>query len=92
MYIEEILEKMNYLSVEEVQHPKLQIEDLVSLSPTLTLDNILTYILFLQLRKDLTEAEREAIEYIIKQLRERETKLYLEAFDKSRSKDLVYSS
>ncbi len=49
--------KIHYLTKDDIEHPKLQIQDLEQLSPSLTLDNYQTYALFLLLRKDLTPEE-----------------------------------
>jgi len=55
--IEEYLEMTNYHTKDEVEHPQLTIEKMVNISPDLTPDNHLTYLLFLSLRPDLKEDE-----------------------------------
>ena len=75
--LEEILEQLEYLTVEDVENPKWKLEDLTKISPTLTEDNCLTYAFFLMLRNDLSDDEKDTVNKIIKikrALEEREIK------------------
>ena len=55
--IEEYIEMTKYLTIEEVEQPKLTIEKMVNISRDLTEDNYFTYVLFIALRPDLSEEE-----------------------------------
>ena len=64
---EEILHMLEYLSKDYVDDPKWRLEDMVKLHSSLGLDNIMTYISYLAIRKDDIDAdERDTIEKIIK--------------------------
>ena len=82
MRYEELMQKMQYLTVEEVEHPKLEIEHLINISPTLHLDNYLTYIIYLQYRPDLPDDEKELIQNIITLLKKKEDEAYAEALQR----------
>ena len=49
---EEIFYMLEYLSQDYVDDPKLRLEDMIKLHPSLTEDNIITYISYLAIRKD----------------------------------------
>ena len=53
-----LLEKVNYLSVDDVMDPKVKLEDLVKFHPSLDTDNHLTYLMILHLRPDLSETDK----------------------------------
>ena len=60
---EGILHMLEYLSQDYVDDPKWRLEDMTKLHPSLTEDNILTYISYLAIRKDdITADERDTIE------------------------------
>ena len=64
---EEILYMLEYLSHDYVEDPKWRLDDMTKLHPSLTEDNIMTYISYLAIRKDdITADERDTIEKIIK--------------------------
>lgn len=79
MKLEELMFKLQYLTTEEVENPKLEIEHLARLSPTLHTDNPLTYIIFLAFRKDLPEEERKFYELVLEALQNKERQDYEEA-------------
>ena len=64
---EEILHMLEYLSQDYVDDPKWRLEDMVKLHSSLGLDNIMTYISYLAIRKDDIDAdEKDTIIKIIK--------------------------
>ena len=64
---EEILHMLEYLSKDYVDDPKWRLEDMVKLHSSLGLDNIMTYISYLAIRKDDIDAdEKDTIIKIIK--------------------------
>lgn len=76
MKLEEVMQKLQYLTIAEVENPKLEVEHLQKISPTLNLDNWMTYVIFLQYRQDLPEAEREMYLQLIEALKQNERELY----------------
>ncbi len=54
----EFLEKVNYLSVEDVMDTKVKLEDLVKFHSSLDADNHLTYLFLLHLRPDMSETKK----------------------------------
>ena len=50
----ELLEKVKYLSVDDVMDPKVKLEDLIKFHPSLDTDNHLTYLMLIHLRPDLS--------------------------------------
>lgn len=79
MKLEQIMEKLQYLTVQEVENPKLEVEQLCKLSPYLHLDDYLTYIVFLQYRQDLPEDEKKWYLELIEALKNKEQQEYEEA-------------
>jgi len=65
----QILDSIPEKKIEDILNPKFQLEDAVKIHPTFTLDNELTYYLFLSKRPDLTEQERNIIYQIIGRLK-----------------------
>jgi hypothetical protein len=55
---EEYLQQIKYLTIDDVENPKIKFEDLEKFHPSLNEDNYLTYLFFLVLRPDLTETEK----------------------------------
>ncbi len=86
MKIEQIMEKLQYLTVQEVENPKLEVEQLSKLSPYLHLDDYLTYIVFLQYRQDLPEYEKKWYLDLIEALKEKERQEYEEALKRFETK------
>jgi hypothetical protein len=81
MDFSQILDAIPTKKVEDILYPKIQIEDCEKIHPLLTLDNYLTYMVFLEKRPDLTEEEKEVIYQIIKRLQDNEKleyKLHME--------------
>jgi hypothetical protein len=79
MKLEELMFKLQYLTTEEVENPKLEIEHLTRISPHLHLDNPLTYIIFLNYRPDLPDEERELYLRIVKAFQDKEREEFEEA-------------
>lgn len=79
MKVEELMMKLQYLTVQEVEDPKLEIEHLTRISPSLHPDNPLTYAIFLTYRQDLPEEERELYVRIMEALQNKENEEYQEA-------------
>jgi hypothetical protein len=79
MKFEELMYKLQYLTVQEVENQRLEIEHLSRLSPTLHLDNYLTYLIFLEYRQDLPEEEKELYYRIAQALKQKEDEEYQEA-------------
>ena len=86
MKIEQIMEKLQYLTVQEVENPKLEVEQLSKLSSCLHLDDYLTYIVFLQYRQDLPEHEKKWYLDLIEALKEKEREEYEEALKRIETK------
>lgn len=76
MKLEEIMQRLQYLTIDEVENPKLEVEHIQKISPTLDLDNWMTYVIFLQYRQDLPEAEKEMYLQLIEVLKQNERDLY----------------
>lgn len=76
MKYEELLQKLEYLSIDQVENPKLEVEDLMKISPTLHSDNPLTFMLYLHFRPDLPEDEKQLIQNLITLLQRREQEGY----------------
>ena len=72
MKIEEVMQKLQYLTVEQVTNPKVEVEDLTNISPYLHPDDYLTYIVFLSNRNDLPEDEKDMYKSLIKALKAKE--------------------
>lgn len=72
--IEEIQNIFGYISINEVETPKLTLQHLQRISPLLTENNYMTYQLFLQCRPDLSDDERAYYEERMKELKEEEDK------------------
>lgn len=64
----QILESIETLTVEDIACPKLELDDLKVIHPSLTLDKPLTYKVFLSKREDLPDEEKEIIRQIINKL------------------------
>jgi len=64
--IEEILKGLEYLSQEEVDSPKWTLDSLTNLHESLSDHNFLSYIVYLSLRTDLSDDDKDTIQKIIK--------------------------
>ena len=81
MDFKDILLNIPVKTEEELVNKKFTLEDCVNIHKSLTLDNYLTYIVFMDKRPDLSEEEKETICEIIKRLQENEAleyKLYMD--------------
>lgn len=74
MLLDEVLARLENLSIEEIepQDNRIEVEDLINISPCLHTENHLTYSIFLGLRKDLSDEEVSAYKSLIDVLRARE--------------------
>ena len=82
MDLSQILESIPVKTEEDIIAPKFELEDAQKIHRLLTLDNPLTYMLFLDKRPDLSEEDRETVFQIIKRLQENETLQYRLAMEK----------
>ena len=64
--IEEILEGLEYLSQDQLDNPRWTLESLKNLHESLSDDNFLSYIVYLSLRPDLNDDDRDTCLKIIK--------------------------
>jgi hypothetical protein len=64
--LEEILQGLEYLSEAEVNDPKWTLESLKNFHQSLSDDNFLSYIVYLSLRPDLSDDDRDTCLKIIK--------------------------
>lgn len=69
-------------TIEDIVAPKFQLEDAEKIHKLLTLDNPLTYMIFLDKRPDLSEEDKEVIYEIIKRLQENEALEYKLSMEK----------
>lgn len=77
-----ILNSIPVKNQEDIVAPKFQLEDAEKIHRLLTLDNPLTYMVFLERRPDLSEAEKEIIYEIIKRLKDNEALEYKLSMEK----------
>ncbi len=70
-----LLERIAYLTVDEVEKPVLRIEDLQRISPFLNESNWMTYYVFLQCVQDLKEDEKQYYTDVMNELIEAEREL-----------------
>jgi len=82
MDLSQILESIPVKTEEDIIAPKFELEDAQKIHRLLTLDNPLTYAIFLDKRPDLSEEDRETVFQIIKRLQENETLQYRLAMEK----------
>jgi hypothetical protein len=73
--MDSLLEKIAYLTVQDVERPLLRIEDLKRISPFLDESNWMTYYIFLQCAQDLREDEKQYYTDVINELIEAEREL-----------------
>ena len=81
MDFSQILESIPEKKIEDIIAPKFQLEDCEKLHKSLTLENPLTYLVFLDRRPDLSEEDKEIIHQIIARLKsndETEYKYWME--------------
>ena len=72
MDFKDILLNIPVKTEEELLNKKFTLEDCVNIHKSLTLDNYLTYIVFMDKRPDLSEEDKNIIYEIIKKLKENE--------------------
>lgn len=72
----EMLESIPEKKKEDILSNKVLIEDIQNIHPYLTLDNPLTYIIYMQHEKSLTTEQRNDIYKIIKRLHNNENVVY----------------
>jgi len=78
----QILQSIPVKTEEDIIAPKFQLEDAEKIHNYLTLDNPLTYMVFLDKRPDLEEEEKQIIYEIIKRLNQNEALEYQLSMDK----------
>jgi hypothetical protein len=66
--IEEYLEMMEYLTLEEVENPKWKLQDLHKIHASLNEKDYLSYLVYLVLRPDISEDEKDTCRKLIKVL------------------------
>lgn len=64
--IEEYLEMMEYLSLEDVENPKWKLQDLSKIHSSLNEKDYLSYLVYLILRPELPEDEKDTCRKLIK--------------------------
>lgn len=76
MELEAILNSIEEIKIEDIVDKKFKLEDMVNIHSSLTLDNPLTYMLYLQKRPDLSEDEIDMVYQIIAKLQKNKKLLY----------------
>lgn len=84
-----LLDSIPVLTEEDFENPKLQVEDLVYLHSSLTLDNPMTYKIFLGKREDLPEDEKEYYLEVIKRLENNESLRYKHAIKRMKDANFL---
>ena len=64
--LEETMKGLEYLSTEDVDNPKWSLDSLTNLHESLTDGNFMSYIVYLSLRPDLSDEDKETCMKIIK--------------------------
>ena len=82
MDFKNILENIPVKTEEQLNNQKFTLEDCELIHKSLTLDNYLTYIVFMDRRPDLSEEDKNIIYEIIKKLKENEHTEYKFHMDK----------
>ena len=82
MEFKDILENIPIKTEEQLLNKKFSLEDCEKIHKSLTLDNPLTYIVFIDKRPDLSEEDKNIIYEIIKKLKENERIEYKYHMDK----------
>ena len=77
-----ILNQIEEIQIEDLEDTRVKLEDMINIHYSLTLDNPMTYIIFLTKRLDLTKDERNDIIQIIKKLEHNE-RVKFEYYSKS---------
>ena len=72
----DILNQIEEVTIDDIENPKLELDDMVNIHSSLTLDNPLTYKAFLANREDLNDEEKDVILEIIKRLEHNKKVLY----------------
>lgn len=76
MDFKQLLDNIPVVKKEDVLNEKITLEDIQNIHYTLTLDNPLTYIVYLQYDKTLTTEQRNDIYRIIDKLKKNQKNLY----------------
>lgn len=76
MDLDNILHSIKELSKEEVVEKRIELDDLVNIHPSLTLDNPLTYMVFISKRPDLSDVDKNKLFKIIHKLNKNRRMLY----------------
>ena len=82
MDFEEILNSIPVKTEDDVINKKIELEDITSIHPLLTMTNPLTYIIFLDRRPDLSPEQVSVIHEIIKRLQDNEALEYQHTISK----------
>jgi hypothetical protein len=72
----DLLNSIDELKVEDVKEKRIELDDLQFIHPSLTLDNPLTYLVYLDKRQDLSDEDKTVIWNIAKRLHNNEDVLY----------------
>jgi hypothetical protein len=64
--LEEVMKGLEFLSKEEVENPEWSLEKMQMIHQSLTDDNFLSYVVYLSLRPDLPEDDRDTCLKLIK--------------------------
>ena len=64
--LEETMKGLEYLSTEDVDNPKWSLDSLTNLHESLTDGNFMSYIVYLSLRPDLSDEDKDTCMKIIK--------------------------
>ena len=86
--LEEVLKKLEYLTTEDVENPKWELEELVKFNQHLTDNDFLTYVVYLSLRPDLSDDDKDTCNKIIKikrALEKRDVEKQFKHFDEIKS-------
>ena len=80
--IEQLLQDLEYLSQNDIDNPKWTLDSLTNLHESLSDDNFMSYIVYLSLRNDLSDEDKDTIEKIIKVKRALEDREIKKRFSK----------
>lgn len=89
MDFKQLLNSIPEVKKEDILNNKILIEDIEKIHHTLTLDNPLTYIIYMQYDKTLTTEQRNDIFRIIDRLKKNDKNTYEASIQKQGMKDVV---
>ena len=73
--IEDLLAKLEYITVDQLDNPRWELEDMVKIHPSLDEDNYLTYVIYLLMKEhELPEEQKEELKKMIEVMKEIEKK------------------